>query len=140
VEPGVGPEGNPVFPQTADRHDEILFIDARKMGKMVTRKNRELTNEDVSKISDTYHAWRNPSTSSGQGKNGKYEDIKGFCKAANLKEIEKHGFVLTPGRYVGFEIEEEDDEVFEEKMKRLTKELNEQFGQSSALEDKIKKN
>lgn len=115
-----------------DRHNEILFIDARKMGKMVTRKNRELTEEDINEISDTYHSWRN--------KKSKYKDIKGFCKAADLKEVEKHGFVLTPGRYVGFEVVEDDDEVFEEKMKRLTKELAGQFGESKKMETRIKKN
>ena len=115
-----------------DRANEILFIDARKMGKMVTRKNRELTDDDVKKIADTYHSWRE--------KKGKYKDIKGFCKAASLAEVEKHGFVLTPGRYVGFEVIEDDDEVFEEKMKRLTKELAGQFEVSKNLEKKINSN
>ena len=115
-----------------DRHDEILFIDARKMGVMVTRKNRELTDEEIGKISGTYHAWRT--------KDGKYEDAKGFCKAAKIAEVEKNGFVLTPGRYVGTDIVEEDDEVFEEKMKRLTGELAEQFKQSKELEDRVRKN
>ncbi|MFA6531251.1 MAG: class I SAM-dependent DNA methyltransferase [Patescibacteria group bacterium] len=115
-----------------NRHDEILFIDARKMGKMVTRKNRELTAEDITTISETYHNWRNI--------NGKYEDKKGFCKAAKIEEVEKNGFVLTPGRYVGSEIIEEDDEVFEEKMKRLTSELNNQFEKSKEFEKKIKEN
>jgi len=115
-----------------NRHDEILFIDARKMGTMVTRKNRELTTEDINLISETYHNWRNV--------NGKYEDRKGFSKAAKISEIEKNGFVLTPGRYVGSEIIEEDDEVFEEKMKRLTLELNQQFEESKELQKKIKDN
>lgn len=115
-----------------DRHDEILFIDARKMGTMVTRKNRELTAEDIKKISDTYHTWRT--------KGGKYEDIKGYCKAANLEEVEKNGFVLTPGRYVGSDYVEEDDEVFEEKMKRLMTELSVQFGESKELEERVRKN
>ncbi len=115
-----------------NRHDEILFIDARKMGTMLDRRHRELTNEDIKTISDSYHNWRNT--------DGKYEDKKGFCKAAKIEEVEKNGFVLTPGRYVGSEIIEEDDEVFEEKMKRLTTELNEQFQQSKALEAKIRDN
>ena len=115
-----------------DRHKEILFIDARKMGTMVTRKNRELTDEDIAKISSTYHSWRSI--------NGKYEDVKGFSKAANMEEVEKNGFVLTPGRYVGSDYVEEDDEVFEEKMKRLTGELSGQFKQSKELEERIKKN
>ncbi len=115
-----------------DRHDEILFIDARKLGTMVTRKLRELTEEEILRIADTYHQWRN--------KKGKYEDIKGFCKAASLEEVEKNNFVLTPGRYVGFEVEEEDDEAFEEKMSRLTKELGEQFNESKVLEERIRTN
>lgn len=115
-----------------DRHDEILFIDARKMGTMVTRKNRELTEEDIAKITDTYHKWRS--------KDGTHEDVKGFCKSAKIEEVEKNGFVLTPGRYVGTDFVEEDDEVFEEKMKRLTSELAGQFGQSRDLEERIKKN
>lgn len=115
-----------------DRHDEILFIDARKMGVMVTRKNRELTDEEIGKITGTYHAWRT--------KDGQYADEKGFCKAAKIEEVEKNGFVLTPGRYVGTDIVEEDDEVFEEKMTRLTKELSEQFAQSKELEERVRKN
>ena len=115
-----------------NRHDEILFIDARKMGTMVTRKNRELMDEDIQKISDTYHAWRTI--------DGKYEDVKGFAKAAKIAEVEKNGFVLTPGRYVGSDYVEEDDEVFEEKMKRLTAELAEQFKESHELEKRVKDN
>lgn len=115
-----------------DRHDEILFIDARKMGAMVSRKNRELTDEDIKKISDTYHTWRT--------KEGKYEDVKGYSKSAKIEEVEKNGFVLTPGRYVGSDYVEEDDEVFEEKMKRLTAELDEQFKESKKLEERVRKN
>jgi len=113
-----------------DRAKEILFIDTRKMGKMVTRKNKELTAEDIQYIAGTYHSWRE--------KKGKHKDIKGFCKSADLKEIEKHDFVLTPGRYVGFEVVEEDDEAFDEKMKRLTNELAGQFEKSKILESRIK--
>ena len=115
-----------------DRRGEVLFIDARNMGQMIDRRHRELTDEDVEKISSTYHAWR--------GEGGKYEDIKGFCKAAILDEIKKHGYILTPGRYVGVEEIEEDDEKFKEKMKRLTSELKKQFNQSDELEAAIKKN
>jgi type I restriction enzyme M protein len=115
-----------------NRHDEILFIDARKMGTMVTRKNRELTDEDLKKISGTYHAWRTIK--------GKYVDVKGFCKAAKISEVEKNGSVLTPGRYVGTDYVEEDEGVFEEKMAKLTKELGEQFEQSKVLEKRIKEN
>ena len=115
-----------------DRHDEILFIDARKIGTMVSRKNRELTDADIKRISDTYHAWR--------AKDEKYEDIKGYSKSAKIEEVEKNGFVLTPGRYVGSDYIEEDDEVFEEKMKRLTVELGEQFKESKELEERVRKN
>ncbi len=115
-----------------DRHDEILFIDARKMGVMIDRRHRELTDEEINKISETYHYWRN--------KNEKYEDVKGFCKAAKIEEVAKNGYVLTPGRYVGADFEMEDDEVFEEKMKRLTAELSRQFKESKELEEKIKEN
>ena len=115
-----------------DRHDEVLFIDARKMGTMMDRRHRELTEEDLKKIADTYHSWRN--------KDGKYEDVRGFCKAAKMEEIEKNGYVLTPGRYVGTDFEMEDDEEFEAKMKRLTGELSQQFKESKELEVKIKEN
>jgi len=115
-----------------NRHDEILFIDARKMGQMIDRRHRELTEEELKKISQTYHHWRN--------KKGKYENVKGFCKAAKIEEVKKNGFILTPGRYVGTDFKLEDDEVFEKKMKRLTKQLSQQFKQSKKLEKKVKVN
>lgn len=115
-----------------DRHDEVLFIDARKMGTMIDRRHRELTDIEIDKIADTYHSWRN--------KDGKYKDVKGFCKAAKIEEVEKNGYVLTPGRYVGTDFEMEDDEEFEVKMKRLTSELAQQFKESKELEVKIKEN
>lgn len=115
-----------------DRNGEVLFIDARKMGVMVDRTHRELNDEDIAKIADTYHAWR--------GEGGEYEDVRGFCKSVAIDEVRKHGHILTPGRYVGVEIEEEDDEVFEEKMKRLTAELGEQFKESEKLEKDIIEN
>jgi type I restriction enzyme M protein len=115
-----------------DRKEKVLFIDARKMGTLVDRVHRELTEDDIKKISDTYHSWRN--------KNGKHKDVKGYCKSATLKEIQEQVYILTPGRYVGAEDIEEDDEVFDEKMKRLTAELSEQFAESKVLEKEIKKN
>lgn len=115
-----------------DRRGKVLFIDAKKMGVMVDRRHRELTDEEINKIVSTYHTWR--------GEGGKYEDVKGFCKSANLDEIKKHGYILTPGRYVGVEDEEEDEEVFQEKMKRLTSELAGQFKKSKELEKEISKN
>jgi len=115
-----------------DRRGEVLFIDARNMGQMIDRRHRELTDEEIKKISDTYHAWR--------GEGGKYDDKKGFCKSASFEDIKKHGYILTPGRYVGIEEVEEDDEEFEEKMKRLTSEFSEQMKKAKELDEKIKKN
>ncbi len=115
-----------------DRRGEVLFIDARKMGVLIDRRHRELTDEEIKRIVETYHAWR--------GEGGKYEDIKGFCKSSKLDEIKKHGYVLTPGRYVGIEEVENDGEVFEEKMKKLTSELATQMKESKILDEKIKKN
>ncbi|MGF7186458.1 type I restriction enzyme M protein [Desulfitispora alkaliphila] len=117
-----------------DRRGEILFIDARKMGFMADRTHKMLSDEDIKKIADTYHAWR------GQQDVGTYEDIDGFCKAAKLEEVQEHEYILTPGRYVGLEAAEEDGEPFEEKMQRLTDELAEQFAKSNELEQKIRKN
>jgi len=120
--------------QYRNRKGETLFIDARKLGTLIDRTQRELTDEDVAKIADTYHRWR------GDSKTGKYEDIAGFCFSAKLADIEKHGFVLTPGRYVGAEEEEADDEPFADKMNRLVAKLNEQFAEGAKLEKTIRKN
>jgi len=117
-----------------DRRGEILFIDARKMGTMIDRVHRELTDEDLEKIAGTYHAWR------GDADSGEYEDVPGFCKSASLEEVEKHRFVLTPGRYVGAEEQEEDDEPFEEKMERLTAQLREQMEEGRRLDAAIEEN
>jgi len=117
-----------------DRRGQILFIDARKMGRMVDRTHRELTDEDVQKIADTYHAWR------GEKDAGKYKDIPGFCNAAPLKEIQKHGHVLTPGRYVGAEAQEEDTEPFDEKMRRLVADFQNQVKQAKDLDAAIAAN
>ncbi len=115
-----------------NREGSVLFIDARKMGVMIDRRHRELTEEDVAKISSTYHVWR--------GEGGKYSDVLGFCKSASLDEIRKQEHILTPGRYVGAEEEEEDTEVFEEKMKRLVGELSKQMEEGIKLDKEIKKN
>jgi type I restriction enzyme M protein len=117
-----------------DRRGETLFIDARKLGSMVDRVHRELTDEDIAKIAGTYHAWR------GDKNAGEYADTPGSCKAATLENIRRHGHVLTPGRYVDAEAAEEDDESFDKKMKRLTNELNEQLATSARLDDEIKTN
>jgi type I restriction enzyme M protein len=116
------------------RKGETLFIDARKLGTLVDRVHRELTDNDITKIASTYHSWR------GDKGVGKYEDVAGFCKAATLDEVRSHGHVLTPGRYVGTEEVEDDGEPFEQKMKRLVGELNEQFAESARLEAAIKAN
>ncbi|MBI2167692.1 MAG: SAM-dependent DNA methyltransferase [Candidatus Omnitrophica bacterium] len=123
-----------------DRRGETLFIDARNMGVMIDRRHRELTNEEISKVAGTYHSWRSKPVPSGKGKGEGYKDIAGFCKSAELEEIKKHGHILTPGRYVGTEEQEEDPEAFDEKMKRLTGELSKQFNESDQLEEEIKKN
>jgi len=114
-----------------DRRGETLFIDARKIGPMIDRTHRTLTDEDIARIAGTYHEWR------GDKGAGKYQDIPGFCKSATLDEIRKHGHVLTPGRYVGAEDIEEDDEPFEEKMARLTTKLGEQCAEADKLDEAI---
>jgi type I restriction enzyme M protein len=114
-----------------DRRGEVLFIDARKLGALVDRTRRELSDADVQKISATYHAWR------GEKDAGSYEDVAGFCKSASIPDIAKHGHVLTPGRYVGAEEIEDNGEPFIEKMPRLVAELNAQFDESAKLERAI---
>ena len=117
-----------------DRRGEVLFIDARQLGRMVDRTHRELTDEDIARIADTYHAWR------GEAGAGDYADVPGFCKAASLEEVRRHGHVLTPGRYVGAAPQEEDGEPFEEKMKRLVAQLRDQQDQGAKLDAAIKAN
>lgn len=114
------------------RRGQVLFIDARQMGRMVDRTHRELTDEDIRKIADTYHAWR-----TGEAQ---YADMPGFCKSATLEEIRKHGYVLTPGRYVGAAPKEEDGEPFEEKMTRLTAEWRAQVEEARRLDEEIRRN
>lgn len=104
-----------------DRRGQVLFIDARKMGTMIDRVQRTLTDADIATIADTYHAWRGDKRNGAKDK--KYEDIAGFCKSATLDEIRSHGHVLTPGRYVGAEEAADDRVPFEEKMGVLTGEL-----------------
>lgn len=108
---------------------KTLFLDARKMGTMVSRKLRELTEEDIARIAGTYQAFAA----------GTLEEVKGFCAAADLQEIARQDYILTPGRYVGIEEQEEDGEPFEEKMGRLTTELAEMFAKSHELEGEIRK-
>ena len=101
------------------------------MGTMVTRKLRELFKEEILKIAETYHNYQNDTN---------YEDVLGYCKKAKLEEIKSNDFVLTPGRYVGVEEQENDDVPFEEKMTKLTQELSKQFKESHKLEEEIKEN
>lgn len=112
------------------RKNEVLFIDARKLGRMETRKLRVLDDEDIAKIADVYHSWRNV--------DGEYEDLAGFSKVGTVEEIAKHDFVLTPGRYVGTEEAELDDEPIEDKLERLTNELFAEFARGRELEDEIR--
>jgi type I restriction enzyme M protein len=118
-----------------DRRGETLFIDARQMGVMETRVNRILTDEDIAKIANTVHAWRGNDEVSDT-----YEDVFGFCYSAKLEEIEKNGFMLTPGRYVGAVDVEDDGEPLEEKMKRLTSLLKEQQEEGAKLDQQIAEN
>jgi type I restriction enzyme M protein len=117
-----------------DRRKQTLFIDARKMGTLIDRVHRELTDADLEKIAGTYHAWR------GDKSAGKYKDVAGFCKAATSDEIATHGHVLTPGRYVGAEEVADDGEPFADKMTRLVAELSGQFAEGAKLEKAIKAN
>ena len=118
-----------------ERRNEVLFIDARKMGTMIDRVHRELDQDDIKKISDTYHSWRGD-----ENVEVEYEDVPGFCKSASLDLVRKHEHILTPGRYVGAPPVEDDGEPFEDKMKRLSKQLYEQLEESKDLEEKIVKN
>ena len=117
-----------------DRRGEVLFIDARQMGRMVDRTHRELTDEDVSRIADTYHAWRSREAADA------YQDVPGFCKSAPLEDVRQYDYVLTPGRYVGVEPQEEDDEPFEDKMRRLAAEWREQVAEARRLDAAIEAN
>jgi type I restriction enzyme M protein len=132
-----------------DRRRETLFIDARKMGTLIDRVHREFANSDISKIADTYHAWKLDSDAllKEADKRGvvlelapPYFDSPGFCKSATTDEITAHGYVLTPGRYVGAEEIEDEDEPFDEKITRLISELDAQFAESAKLEKAIKAN
>ena len=115
--------------KNANTSGKVLFIDARNLGTMLDRKLRELYEEDIDKIASTYNAWR---------KGKEYEDILGFCKVATLEEIAEQDYVLTPGRYVGLEIKDSDDEGFEERMAKLTSELSEMFDQTIELQNVIR--
>ncbi|MDD3475206.1 MAG: N-6 DNA methylase, partial [Candidatus Dojkabacteria bacterium] len=123
-------------PKFRSREHEVLFIDARSLGEMIDRRHRELTEDDIKKIADTYHSWRNRKKKRTKA----YKDIQGFCKSAALEEIRENEYVLTPGRYVGIEEVEDDGIPFEQKMENLTGELSKLFKKSHKLEDEIRKN
>ena len=114
-----------------NRSKEILFIDARNMGYLINRRTRELSEDDITKISDTYHNWRNVE--------GQYEDIAGFCASVPISRVAELDYVLTPGRYVGLP-DEEDDFNFEERFNTLKSEFLEQLKEEERLNALIKEN
>ena len=121
--------------QKSIRKGEVLFIDARKIGTMISRAQLEFSDTDIQKIADTVHAWR------GDGETKEmYLDIAGFCRSVTLAQIAEHEHVLTPGRYVGAETIEDDDESFKEKMQQLTEKLSEQMAKGAELDVLIRKN
>lgn len=117
-----------------NRSKEILFIDVREMGTMISRRQKELTDNDIQIIGDTYHNWRS--------KDWKeiYKDVPGFCKSATIQEVQKNNYILTPGRYIDFKEAVDDGELFDDKMKHLTASLKEQMQTASILDKEIIKN
>jgi type I restriction enzyme M protein len=114
-----------------NRTDEILFIDARNIGHLINRRTREFSSEDIRNVADTYHNWRNP--------DGDYEDVKGFCKSASIERVRELDYVVTPGRYVGLPVEE-DDFDFNERFTRLKAEFEEQLKEEAGLNSQILEN
>ncbi|MEX2633659.1 MAG: N-6 DNA methylase, partial [Balneolales bacterium] len=114
-----------------DRSGEILFIDARNLGHLINRRTKELSEEDINQITDTYHNWRNP--------DGNYEDVKGFCSSASVERVKELDYVLTPGRYVGL-AEEVDDFDFAERFANLKAEFEAQLNEEAELNARIKEN
>jgi type I restriction enzyme M protein len=117
-----------------NREGETLFIDARKIGSMISRTQKDLNTEDIAAIAKTYHAWR------GEKKDGVYEDEAGYCKSATLEDMRKHDYVLTPGRYVGAAALEDDGIPFETKMTEMSQTLYGQMEESAKLDEVIRKN
>ena len=118
-----------------NRTNEILFIDARELGTMISRKQKELSEKDIAQISDTYHNWRNKEKFETD-----YKDIAGFCKSATIEDVRKNNYILTPGRYIDFKEAEEDGVAFDEKMGALTLLLKEQMQKANELDEAIKLN
>jgi type I restriction enzyme M protein len=117
--------------QKTTRKGEVLFIDARKLGSMISRVQSELTDEVIERIGATVDAWRRPASAD-------FCDIPGYCRSVKLEEIAQHGHVLTPGRYVGAEEVEDDDEAFADKMQALTEKLGEQMAKGAELDQLIR--
>ncbi|MDE1715933.1 N-6 DNA methylase, partial [Chromobacterium amazonense] len=118
--------------QKTTRQGEVLFIDARKLGTMISRVRAELTDDTIARIAKTVAAWR------GEAEAGEYQDIPGYCRSVKLAEIAEHGHVLTPGRYVGAEEVEDDDEAFADMMQKLTEKLGEQMAKGAELDQLIR--
>jgi type I restriction enzyme M protein len=114
-----------------NRSNEILFIDARNLGRLINRRTKELTQDDIRQIADTYHNWRNP--------DGNYQDIAGFCASAPIEKVKELDYVLTPGRYVGLP-DDEDDFDFKERFSALKAELEEQLKEEAQLNEVIAAN
>jgi type I restriction enzyme M protein len=125
---------NKVNGKFRNRTGQFLFIDARNLGSMISRSQKELNDEDIAAIGEIYHNWRS------KDRESKYQDVPGLCKSASLEDIRKNNFVLTPGRYIDFKEEEDDGEVFEDKMKKLTSELKEQMDKAVQMDSIIKEN
>jgi type I restriction enzyme M protein len=129
-----GAGANPRVRPFRNRRGHTLFIDARKLGTLVDRTHKDFSEAEIDKVAATYHAWW------GEKDAGEYKDVPGFCKSASTDEIKEHGYVLTPGRYVGAAEIEDDGIPFEEKMAELSAMLYEQFAEADQLEMVIKKN
>jgi type I restriction enzyme M protein len=117
-----------------NRSGHFLFIDAREKGTMINRRQKEFADDDIMGIGDVYHSWRSKDWES------KYQDIPGLCKSVSLDDVRKNNYVLTPGRYIDFKEEEDDGEVFEEKMTKLITELSGQISKSVELDSVIREN
>lgn len=117
-----------------NRSNQVLFIDAREIGTMISRRQKELNEDDIARIGELYHSWRSKEWEQ------KYKDVPGLCKSVSIEDIRKNNHILTPGRYIDFKEEEDDGELFEEKMRKLTSDLKEQMGKAKELDDQIKKN
>ena len=117
-----------------NRSGHFLFIDAREIGTMISRRQSELTDEDIASIGEIYHNWRCKDWGT------KYLDVPGLCKSVSLEEVRKNNFVLTPGRFIDFKEEEDDGVAFEETMKKLTADLSDQMSRAKELDNKIEEN